>query len=88
MELQPDAKVAYLNGEKSPSVIKQDGVWGIDYNASVFKKNPTWIAEAKREKVNLNVWTVNAAEDMKWFIENKFDYITTNEPELLFELTK
>ncbi|MGN6435497.1 MAG: glycerophosphodiester phosphodiesterase family protein [Agriterribacter sp.] len=88
MELQPDAKVAYLNGEKSPSVIKQDGVWGIDYNASVFKKNPAWIAEAKKEKVNLNVWTVNTEEDMKWFIENKFDYITTNEPELLFELTK
>lgn len=88
MELQPDAKVAYLNGEKSPSVIKEDGVWGIDYNASIFKKNPAWIAEAKKENVNLNVWTVNAPEDMKWFVENKFDYITTNEPELLFELTK
>lgn len=88
IELQPNAKVAYLNGEKSPAEIKKDGVWGIDYNASVFKKNVSWIAEAKKEKVNLNVWTVNNAEDLKWFIENKFDYITTNEPELLFEILR
>jgi glycerophosphoryl diester phosphodiesterase len=36
----------------------------------------------------LNVWTVNNKEDMQWLIDNKFDYITTNEPELLFEVIK
>lgn len=86
LELQPDANVAYLNGEKSPLELKADKVPGLDYHFSIFKKNPGWIEEAKKNKVELNVWTVNNAEDLKWFIDQKFDYITTNEPELLFEL--
>lgn len=88
LELQPGANVAYLNGEKSPAQLKADNVPGLDYHYSVFKKNPGWVAEARQNKVELNVWTVNSAEDMKWFIDQKFDYITTNEPELLFELLK
>ena len=86
LELQPGANVAYLNGEKSPLQLKADNVPGLDYHLSVFKKNPEWIDEAKQNKVELNAWTVNSAEDLKWFIDKKFDYITTNEPELLFEL--
>lgn len=88
LELQPGANVAYLNGEKSPAQLKADNVPGLDYHYNVFKKNPGWVAEAKQNKVELNVWTVNSADDMKLFIDQKFDYITTNEPELLFELLK
>ena len=61
---------------------------GLDYHYSVFKKHPEWVKEAKDNNIVLNAWTVNTAKDMKWLIENKFDYITTNEPELLFELIK
>lgn len=86
LELDPSAKTAYLNGEKTPEELKQDKITGMDYHYSVFKKNTEWINGAKKSAVSLNAWTVNSAEDMKWFIENKFDYITTNEPELLFEL--
>jgi glycerophosphoryl diester phosphodiesterase len=88
LELQPDAKVQYLNGDKSPLELKNDGVTGLDYHYSVFKKYPEWVKQAKDNNIVLNAWTVNTAEDMKWLIENKFDYITTNEPELLFELIK
>lgn len=86
LELQPGANVAYLNGEKSPLQLKADNVPGLDYHLSVFKQNPAWVDEAKQNNVELNVWTVNSAEDMQWFIDKRFDYITTNEPELLFEL--
>lgn len=88
LELQPDANVAYLNGDKSPAQLKADNVPGLDYHYNVFKQNPGWIDEAKQNKVSLNVWTVNSPEDLKWFIDKKFDYITTNEPELLLELLK
>lgn len=88
LELQPNAKVQYLNGDKSPVELKNDSVIGLDYHFSVFKKHPEWIKEAKENKVVLNAWTVNNGDDMKWLIENKFDYITTNEPELLLELIK
>ncbi len=86
LELDPKAKTAYLNGEKPPAEVKKDGIWGIDYNHRVFQNNPEWIQEAKDNNITLNVWTVNKAEDMQWYIDHKFDYITTDEPELLFEL--
>lgn len=86
LALQPDAKTAYLNGEKSPEQLKADNIWGADYHYNVFKKNSDWITAAQKGGINLNVWTVNNAEDMKWFIGQKFDYITTNEPELLFDI--
>lgn len=86
IELDPQAKTAYLNGEKSPLEVKRDGVWGVDYHLGIFNKHPDWIQEAKANQVNLNVWTVNAAADLQFFIDKQFNYITTNEPELLFTL--
>ena len=82
------ASLQYLDGNKSPEQLKLDNISGIDYHYSVFKKHPEWIKEAKENKITLNVWTVNDAEVMDWIIENKFDYITTNEPELLSERIK
>lgn len=81
--LDKKAKVHYLNGDKSPAEIKEAGLTGIDYNLNVFKNNPSWIAESKNLKVKTNVWTVNKQEDMEYFIDQKIDFITTDEPELL-----
>ncbi len=86
IELQPDAETAYLNGDKTPGQLAADKISGADYHFSVFKKNNSWIADAQKMRVSLNAWTVNDTEDMQWFINNKFDYITTNEPELLFDI--
>lgn len=86
--LQPKANIAHLNGDKTPEQLKADGITGADYNFNVYRKNPEWVTQAKNNGIELNVWTVNNKEDMQWFINNKFDYITTNEPEMLFELIK
>lgn len=86
--LDPTAKVAYLYGDKTPTEIKADGLDGMDYNQNVYKQKEDWIAEAKQQKRTLNVWTVNDKTMMEWFIERKFDFITTDEPEVLLELTK
>jgi glycerophosphoryl diester phosphodiesterase len=82
------AVLQYLEGNKSPKEVKADHINGVDYHYSFFKKHPEWIKEAKENKVILNAWTVNEAADMDWIIQNKFDYITTNEPELLGERIK
>lgn len=78
----------YLDGNKSPKEVKLDNISGIDYHYSVFKKHPEWIKEAKENNITLNAWTVNDVEVMDWIIENNFDYITTNEPELLNQRIK
>lgn len=82
-ELDKEAKVHYLNGDKSPQEIKDSDLSGIDYQLSVYKKHPEWIVEAKKLGLKTNVWTVNREDDMHYFIDQKIDYITTDEPELL-----
>lgn len=84
-QIDPKASLQYLEGNKSPAEVKRDNISGVDYHFSVFQKHPEWIKEAKDNKIILNVWTVNDADVMDWIIGNNFDYITTNEPELLAE---
>lgn len=83
--INPAATTQYLEGNKSPDQLKEDGITGADYYFTVFKNHPEWIESAKRNGITLNAWTVNEAADMDWLLANGFDYITTNEPELLFE---
>lgn len=81
LEILPKAHVQYLNGDKSPDQLKAAGIKGMDYNHSVYKKHPEWIARAKELGIVLNVWTVNDLSMMKEFLDQGFDLITTNEPE-------
>ncbi|MDO8952397.1 MAG: glycerophosphodiester phosphodiesterase family protein, partial [Draconibacterium sp.] len=83
--LNPTITTQYLEGNKSPEQVKADRISGLDYHFSVFNNHPEWIENAKENDITLNAWTVNEAADMDWLLANNFDFITTNEPELLFE---
>lgn len=83
-----EAKVYFLNGDYVPCQIKHAKGAGIDYSLKVMKKHPEWIKECHDKGLEVNVWTVNEPEDMKWCIEQGVDYITTNEPERLQEMLK
>jgi len=83
--LVPEVPAQYLNGDKSPAELRAAGIQGADYHFSVFKKHPEWVAEAKANGIVLNAWTVNEAADMDRLLAQGFGYITTDEPELLFE---
>lgn len=86
--LNPKAKVQYLSGNIEPKQIKADGLTGIDYHYSVFKKNTTWLKEAQALGLKVNAWTVNTEADMRELLDQKVDYITTDEPELFIRLLK
>ena len=88
IRLAPEAKVAYLNGDKTPAELKELGYTGLDYAHKVLKKNSHWIDEAHKLGLTVNVWTVNDEDDLRYFIDRKADFITTNEPALLLELLK
>ena len=88
-ELAPEAKVAYLNGELSPKEIKELGWTGIDYNTKIFEKNPDWALEAKKLGLEVNVWTVDGDDALKRFAKMPgIDIITTNEPQVLMNITR
>ncbi|MDO6738702.1 glycerophosphodiester phosphodiesterase family protein [Wenyingzhuangia sp. 2_MG-2023] len=85
-QLDTNAKIAYLNGDKTPVEVLAVGYTGINYNYKVYRKNPTWMKEAQDLGLTVNSWTVNKEEDMKELLHQNIDYITTNNPELLFKV--
>ncbi len=78
---RPNAIVQYLNGDKAPSIVKADGITGIDYSMSSFSSHPTWIADARKIGVLVNVWTVNSTAAMSSYISQGVDFLTTDYPE-------
>jgi glycerophosphoryl diester phosphodiesterase len=87
-EAPKGTEVYYLNGELDPAALKAIGAAGMDYEQNDMKSHPDWIGECHKLGMKVNVWTVNKAADMQYFIDNGADFITTNEPVLLQSLIK
>ena len=85
-KLLPDSKIYYLDGDLDPKKIKKLGLAGIDYSVKVLRKHPEWVEQAHKLGLEVNVWTVDEEEDMRYFIDLGVDYITTNFPEQLQQL--
>lgn len=88
IERDSKAKVYYLNGDKTPAEAKKDGLFGLDYHFNVYKKNPTWIREAKNLGLVVNVWTVNTQEEMTNLLDQDVEFITTDQPALLLDVIR
>lgn len=84
-EIDPTASTQYLESNKSPIQLKEDGISGADYYYTDYLNHDEWIDNAKINDITLNAWTVNEVADMDWLLANNFDFITTDEPELLIE---
>lgn len=80
--------VYYLNGELSPEELKAAGCAGPDYHIGVYRSRPDWIDACHHKGMKVNVWTVDQLDDMKWCIERKADFVTTDEPVMLQQLMK
>jgi len=83
LQLDQSAKTMYLGGNMSPAELKDDGIWGADYNQKVFENKPNLINEAHQNQIAVNVWTVNDFMKMDYFLDQGIDFITTDEPEVL-----
>lgn len=79
----PQARVYYLEGDLAPHRVQPLGLAGIDYSQGILHAHPEWVEEAHTQGLEVNVWTVDSEEEMRYFIAQGVDYITTNEPELL-----
>ena len=82
-KLIPDTKIYYLNGDLPPKSIKKLGLAGIDYSMGALRRHPEWVKQAHDLGLEVNVWTVDSEEDMRYFIDLGVDYITTDYPERL-----
>ncbi len=86
--LDPHAKVAYLNGDKSPAQLKADGIWGFDYNWKMIDKDMSIFQQARQNNVTVNIWTVNDPAQMETYLKAGADFLTTDEPEIALEKSK
>lgn len=82
----PDFDNQYLDGDKDPETLHADGIRGLDYHYSVFRKHPDWVARAHALGMSVNAWTVDDESDMKAMMDLGVDVITTNRPLLLRSL--
>jgi glycerophosphoryl diester phosphodiesterase len=77
-------KVSYLAGNEksawSPKELKARGFYGLDYSASLLRAHPEWVDEAHKLGLDVNVWTVNKAEDIEYFFKLGVDKVTTDIP--------
>ena len=88
IRLAPQMRVQYLEGDLSPKELKDLGFVAADYEMDVFRQHPEWIQECHQLGLEVNVWTVNKEEDLREFIDQGVDFITTNEPVLLQHILK
>jgi len=75
----PAAKVAYLNGDKSPQTLHANGITGLDYTQA--KTTDAYISDAHALGMTVNVWTIDADAQIVYTNNRDADYITTNYPE-------
>ncbi|MCF0165424.1 MAG: glycerophosphodiester phosphodiesterase [Bacteroidales bacterium] len=83
VQKMPGIPVSYLGSTLSPAELHELGITGVDFNFSVFQKNPDWVPEAHALGMSVNVWTVDKKETALEMIDLGVDYITTNYPETL-----
>ena len=75
-----EAKVAYLNGDKTPEELSSIGITGLDYTLDKYTNNPTWVKEARELEMTTNVWTIDSRDDIVKCNNLGIDFITTNNP--------
>lgn len=81
----PGFTVQYIRYDKSPAEVAGHGVNGVAYPRKTFKKHPTWIKEARDNKMNVNCWAAKTEKDAQNMIDIGVDCITTNDPLLIRE---
>lgn len=80
------ADLQYLGGNYSPKQLKLDNIASSSSNFTVYEANPEWIEDALKNNLELNVWTVNDINRINFYLNKKFDAITTDEPELALSI--
>lgn len=77
----PGARVYFLGSTKTPDECHEAGLAGIDFSQKCLREHPDYISRAHALGMKVNVWTVNKPDDIRYWIEQGVDFITTDNPE-------
>ena len=83
------SKESKITGLANPEYIKAMGLSGLNCKLwHVKSKHKSWIKEAHKLGLTVNVYGVNKEEDIRWCIQNGVDSITTDDPVLAKKIIK
>ena len=88
LQNDPVAKTAFLaeiNDELPVETLHRDQIQQADYDFNIYQTGD-WFNRAHQLGMTINAWTVNDKKAMLSLLDNQIDFVTTNEPELLFSL--
>lgn len=83
----PGAKVGCLTTTDNLEGLVSGGINCIDFSYADLIAHPEYISKAHSLGMEVNIWTVNAATDMARAIALGVDYITTDNPDQLMQLS-
>ncbi|WP_418502289.1 glycerophosphodiester phosphodiesterase [Flagellimonas sp.] len=86
LQVLPRARVLYIGSDKEPKVLKELGFLGVDLGYKRFASGEYSVYEAQKVGLLVGSYTVDDRDEMKKQLSEGVDFITTNEPELLFEV--
>ena len=88
-KIAPQLKYGFLSEDWIIDAGKYTHSYGVQcYHPRFNNLVPDVIKELKKYNLEINTWTVNLEEDMKYLYSNNIDVIITNYPELAQEIKK
>lgn len=88
-DIAPQLKYGFLSEDWIIDVGKYTHSYGVQcYHPRFNNLVPDVIKELKKYNLEINTWTVNLEEDMRYLYSNNIDVIITNYPELAQEIKK
>lgn len=85
-QIDPTARVSYLESDKTIDELADLRIDGIDYHFSNFENSINLIKNAHDGGLSTNAWTVNDINKAELLLKQGIDYLTTDEPELLLKI--
>lgn len=85
VRLAPGFTVQYLDTDYTIDQIEAAGINGVDTEKKYILENPEWYADARSNKMSVNVWTIKNAEQSKAVAELGVDMITSDRPDVTRE---
>ena len=88
-KIAPQLKYGFLSEDWIIDAGKYTHSYGVQcYHPRFNNLVPDVIKELKKYNLEINTWTVNLEEDMRYLYSNNIDVIITNYPELAQEIKK
>lgn len=88
LRLDRKIRLHYLDSDVPYEELAKRGYTGVDLHHSIYTEHPEYMKRFSNLKLKTNAWTVNSSDLMRYLVQLKVDYITTDHPAELLKLLR